>query len=159
MEQVSMFSKGGKINVKNHFPHKFFTIIIPLIAWIGCSGNINNQESRAIITVLISADLNGQPLQNTEWVPESSISSNGRFVAFESEGNMAPNIPPGNNLLDYEIYVRDTWTKTNVCASVDPNGKKAYTSGASGFKANPSISEDGRYVTFESAHSSIVLHP
>jgi len=79
---------------------------------------------------------------------DPSISANGRFVAFASE---ASNLVPGDTNASDDIFVRDLSTNTTTRVSV---------SGASnpgnGDSSNPSISADGRFVTFSSKASNLV---
>jgi Tol biopolymer transport system component len=76
------------------------------------------------------------------------VSSNGRFVAFESESaDLTPN--DFNNLTD--VFVRDIVAGTTVRAS------EAFGGGdASDPCSSPSISDDGRYVAFQSVASNLV---
>ncbi|MBI5364785.1 MAG: PD40 domain-containing protein [Planctomycetes bacterium] len=78
-----------------------------------------------------------------------SVSADGRYIAFEST---ASNLVPGdlNNVAD--IFVHDTWTHQTTAVSVTPAGVTGnltcrYTS----------ISNDGRYVAFQSSASNLVL--
>ena len=79
---------------------------------------------------------------------DPSISANGRFVAFASE---ASNLVPGDTNASDDIFLRDLSTNTTTRVSV---------SGASnpgnGDSSNPSISADGRFVTFSSKASNLV---
>jgi len=72
-----------------------------------------------------------------------SISADGRFIAFESS---ATNLVPGDtNGLD-DIFVRDRQTGSTERVSVDSAGTQA----SNGDSWSPSISADGRFVTFTS---------
>ena len=77
----------------------------------------------------------------------SSMSSDGRFVAFSSQAsNLSPDDPGTNN----DVFVRDLHTSTTTLVS--------RTTGAAGVKGNgdwPSISADGRFVAFESEASNL----
>jgi tricorn protease-like protein len=79
-----------------------------------------------------------------------SISSDGRFVAFES---LATNLVADdtNGLADIFVHDRTTGATTRVSV-VDSSGAQA-TGGAS---SNPSISPDGRFVAFESLATNLV---
>ena len=72
----------------------------------------------------------------------SAISSDGRYVAFESDAGI---VMPDANTTDGDIYVRDMVGNSSTRVSVS-------TAGAQGLGASsaPSISDDGRYVAFES---------
>ncbi len=80
---------------------------------------------------------------------ESTISADGRYVAFSSD---SPNLDPDDGDFTPDIYVRDL--RTNETALV------SRASGASGAKSNagsfsPSISGDGRYVAFSSRATNL----
>lgn len=71
---------------------------------------------------------------------DPAVSANGRYVAFVSlAANLAPGSAPGDPA---SIFVRDTVDETTVRidAGATPNGTSA----------GPDISDDGRYVVFES---------
>ncbi|MET0499748.1 MAG: malectin domain-containing carbohydrate-binding protein [Steroidobacteraceae bacterium] len=79
---------------------------------------------------------------------QSSISADGRFVAFTSQ---ATNLVSGdsNNVVD--IFVRDRQLGTTERVSVTTYGVQA-----NGSSLNPSISADGMYVAFESQATNLV---
>ena len=79
---------------------------------------------------------------------ESSISPDGRFVAFQSE---ATNLVGGDTNGLRDIFVRDRQTGTTTRVSVSSAGAQA---NAASFR--PSISADGRWVAFESNASNLV---
>jgi Tol biopolymer transport system component len=78
----------------------------------------------------------------------SSISADGRFVAFHSD---ASNIVPGDTNGKRDIFVRDTLTNTTTRVSFDSAGNQANSE-----SYYPSISADGRFVAFLSNASNIV---
>jgi subtilisin family serine protease len=77
-----------------------------------------------------------------------SISSDGRYVAFES---LANNLVVGDNNTHEDIFVRDRWantlTRVNVSSSSAEADEPSYA---------PSLSADGRYVAFESYATNLV---
>jgi len=77
-----------------------------------------------------------------------SISSNGRFVAFNSN---ASNLVPedGNGMTD--VFVHDRKKGRTMRVSVDSAGAEG-----NGFSQNPSISSNGRFVAFDSKASNLV---
>ena len=77
-----------------------------------------------------------------------SISADGRFVAFQS---YATNIVPGDTNNQSDIFVRDLSTNTTTLVSVSSSGDRG-----NGRSALPSISADGRFVTFESDATNLV---
>jgi Tol biopolymer transport system component len=97
-------------------------------------------------TVLVSLDSTGAQTNNGSGTP--TVSSDGRYVAFESD---ATNLVAGdtNNLGD--IFVKDMQTGTVSIATVDSSGLQA--NGVSSFA---SISGDGRYVVFNSEANNLV---
>src|SRR4028119_15959 len=78
----------------------------------------------------------------------SSISADGRFVAFSSG---ASNLVPGDTNNTGDIFVRDRLTNTTTLVSVDSAGNQANSD-----SDNPSISADGRFVAFDSFASNLV---
>ena len=77
-----------------------------------------------------------------------SISGDGRFVAFVSDAsNLVPNDTNNSN----DIFVYDKQTRHIERVSITNDGHQAY-----GSSYHPSISNDGRFVTFESWASNLV---
>ncbi len=79
---------------------------------------------------------------------DASISADGRFVAFES---YATNLIPGDTNGKNDIFVYDRDTDTIEMVSVSNEGIQGLVT-----SDNPSISGDGRYVSFDSAASNLV---
>jgi Tol biopolymer transport system component len=77
-----------------------------------------------------------------------SISSDGRFVAFESE---ASDLVPNDTNNTRDAFVRDLWMGSTERVSIDSSGAQA---SAGSFR--PSISSDGRFVAFTSDASNLV---
>ena len=78
----------------------------------------------------------------------ASISGDGRFVAFESE---ATNLVIGDTNGKTDVFVRDTLTSQTFRVSVASNGSQGNEN-----SEFPSISANGRFVTFESFSSNLV---
>jgi Tol biopolymer transport system component len=77
----------------------------------------------------------------------SSISANGRFVAFDSlASNLVPETTGGT-----DVFVRDRWTRTTHRVSVSSSGAEG-----NGQSFQPSISADGRFVAFTSEATNLV---
>jgi Tol biopolymer transport system component len=77
-----------------------------------------------------------------------SISSDGRYIAFESQSS---NLVYGDNNGDWDVFIRDRLASSTYLVSVGPGG----------FSANlgsyyPSMSPDGRYVAFHAWASNLV---
>lgn len=77
-----------------------------------------------------------------------SISSDGRFVAFES---LASNLVAGDTNAAFDVFLKDLQTGAITRVSVDSAGAQA--GGPSG---GASISADGRFVSFQSAAANLV---
>jgi Tol biopolymer transport system component len=73
---------------------------------------------------------------------DASISGDGRYVAFHS---LASDLVPGDGNGLGDVFVRDLQANTTTRASVDSTGGDA--DHVSSF---PSLSDDGRYVAFQS---------
>jgi len=78
----------------------------------------------------------------------SSISSGGRFVAFES---VASNLVSGDGNGQADVFVRDRQTGRTLRASVSSAGAEG-----NGGSARPSISDNGRYVAFVFGGNNLV---
>ena len=88
----------------------------------------------------------------------SSISADGRYVAFASD---ATNLVAGDTNGERDIFVRDLQSGTTERVSVGAGGVQSDNqSDGPGFRGGitfgPSISGDGRYVTFDSIASNLV---
>jgi len=77
----------------------------------------------------------------------SSISADGRYIAFQSVANLGTDSGVGS-----DIFLRDTQTNTTTLVSRDTGVAGAIGDGSSG---RPSISADGRYVAFSSDADNI----
>ncbi|NMB78152.1 MAG: PGF-pre-PGF domain-containing protein [Methanomicrobiales archaeon] len=77
-----------------------------------------------------------------------SISADGRYVVFTSE---ATNLVPGDTNLMKDIFVHDRTTGTTSRISVSSAGAEA-----DGYSHLPTISSDGRYVSFTSDATTLV---
>jgi Tol biopolymer transport system component len=107
----------------------------------------------------ISIASNGTRSNGRSGVLGSSISGDGRFIAFESEAN---NLVPGDtNTLSgglfggrvrvFDIFVRDVQTGQTRRVSVASDGSQA-----NNHSDSPRISNDGRFVAFASTASNLV---
>jgi len=100
----------------------------------------------------VSVDSNGNQGNNLSFSP--SISSNGRYVAYQS---YSTNLVRGDNNTFSDIFVFDTVTKKTSRVSVDSQGNPAYALTYTPFgSASPAISGDGKYVTYESYATNLV---
>lgn len=79
-----------------------------------------------------------------------AISADGRYVAFDSE---AGNLSAADTGTDFDVYVRDTATDTTTLVS-----RQSAADGGlqgTGESQRPSISADGRYLSFESSADNL----
>jgi Tol biopolymer transport system component len=79
-----------------------------------------------------------------------AISADGRFIAFASN---AFNLVPNDTNKQDDIFVRDTLTGTTEIVSTDSQGNLTQAIGSS---TEPDISDDGRYVVFQSISKNLV---
>jgi len=89
------------------------------------------------VTERVSVDSSGAQADGSSGFP--SISADGRYVAFDSSSS---NLVGGDTNSSYDVFVRDRESGTTERASVSSAGAE----GGGGIR--PSISADGRYVTF-----------
>ena len=86
----------------------------------------------------------------------TSISADGRYVAFTSAaldllaGRPLPERSPSGNMT-LQVFLRDRLRKKTVLVSVGYDGRPA-----NGTTARPTVSDDGRFVAFESPATNIV---
>jgi Tol biopolymer transport system component len=94
----------------------------------------------------VSVDSTGGPV---EWdCYDAAISADGRCVAFSSQSLLLTGGPFTNFR---QIVVRDRQTGTNTMVSLATDGKPG-----NGNSFHPSLSDDGRYVAFESEATNLV---
>ena len=86
--------------------------------------------------------------QSNEGSGHTFISSDGRYVAFSSG---ASNLVPNDNNGEGDIFVHDRITGTTTLISVASDGTQG-----NGICWHPCISDDGRYVAFDSWASNLV---
>ncbi|MFI1866111.1 RICIN domain-containing protein [Streptomyces jumonjinensis] len=98
------------------------------------------------VTERVSVSSTGAPGNAPSTGP--SISADGRYIAFTSKAsNLAGDDPNGT----YDIFVRDRQTGITELTSRSATGQIG-----NGASTGPSISADGRYLTFRSAASNLV---
>jgi LPXTG-site transpeptidase (sortase) family protein len=97
-------------------------------------------------TVMASVASNGTQSNGISGDP--SISSDGTYVAFSSDGT---NLVPGDTNNETDIFVRDMVNGTTTRVSVSSEGNQG-----DDYSISPSISPDGRYIAFESNARNLV---
>jgi putative cell wall-binding protein/Tol biopolymer transport system component len=97
-------------------------------------------------TTRVSVSTNGT--ETNGWSYDGAISDDGRLVVFTSEATSLVAVDT-NGVSD--VFVRDMVAGTTTRASVDSSGTQG-----NGDSQQPAISDDGRYVAFESLATSLV---
>lgn len=114
---------------------------------------VHNRLTGETLRVNVASDGSEAQGAGGSFIP-SSISADGRYVAFEST---APNLVSGDANGAADIFVRDvtarTTTRVNVASTVPPLPALE----AIGHSSRPSLSDDGRYVAFESNAPNLVI--
>ena len=118
------------------------------------NGDTNNQpdlflkdkNSGAIQRINVSSS--GQEANADTDVSSNSISSNGRYAVFSS---VASNLFSGDNNNAYDVFLRDLQQETTELISV--NSSNGVANGSSVASA---VSDDGRYVVFQSTATDLV---
>ncbi len=106
------------------------------------------RDLTAGVTRLVSVQPSGRGGGNGNSI-EPVVSSNGLFVAFQTEaGNLAGTDTNGAS----DVLLRDVMAGTTTLVSVNSAG----TASGNGPSSNPQLSADGRYVVFESLASDLV---
>jgi hypothetical protein len=105
---------------------------------------VHDRQTGAVTRASVASD--GTQANNTS--RSASISGDGRFVAFHS---FATNLVPPDTNPDFDIFVHDQQTGTTSLANVASDGTQANSS-----SVRPSISGDGRFVSFDSTASNLV---
>jgi Tol biopolymer transport system component len=97
---------------------------------------------------VVRVSVNSSGMEGNDWSGEPQISANGRFVAFSS---VAGNLVPGDSNGKEDVFVHDTLTGETRRVSVASSGTQGNE-----YSRDPSISADGRYVSFSSFASNLV---
>ena len=97
----------------------------------------------------ISAIPDGAGANANSIVIRNALSNNGFRVAFYSE---ADNLVPNDNNNFEDIFLYDRQTRTIIRVSVNTAGQEG-----NGRSFIPAVSQDGRYVTYTSEATNLVL--
>jgi len=120
-----------------------------LIAFLILSGVVLPVEGNSLVTgttEVVSVASDGR--QGDCFSQYPSISSDGRYVAFES---CSSNLVEDDTNSEYDVFLHDRLTGETIIVSVASDG--AHGNGWSGY---PSISSDGRHVVFLSSSDNLV---
>ncbi|MGV7222897.1 MAG: hypothetical protein ACQ9MH_15380 [Nitrospinales bacterium] len=155
-EQVSINSSGQKGNGTSYLLS--MSSDGRYVAFSSNSTNFVNQANNSFNLFLrdrqedtlecVSIDSNGSIGNGDSWVYPTSMSSDGRYIAFESTSS---NLVAGDTNNAGDIFVHDRLTGQTSRVSLDSNGLQA-----NGRSYEPSLTPDGRYVTFVSYASNLV---
>jgi Tol biopolymer transport system component len=153
--RVSVDSSGVQANNNSHFSSISADgryIVFMSYATNLVSGDTNGMEDVFVhdrqtgMTRRVSVDSNGAQADSSSY--ESSISADGRYIAFAS---YATNLVSGDTNGVWDIFVHDRQTGMTRRVSVDSNGAQADST-----SNDPSISADGRYIAFFSLATNLV---
>lgn len=125
-------------------------VVLALVAGLAPFDAIPSpQTARAAgpLTLRISTDESGAEGNGPSEAPR--ISGTGRYIVFAS---LASNLVPGDTNGEYDIFLRDRTDGTITLVSVPQAGGQS-----NGFSYYPAVSDDGRYVAFESSATNLVV--
>ena len=111
------------------------------------TGDVFVHDRQTGATTRVSVDSAGGQGNNESGNGGLDISGDGRFVAFES---VASNLIESDTIFE-DVFVHDRLTGATTRVSVDSAGRQA-----DHVSTHPSISDDGRFVAFESLASNLV---
>jgi Tol biopolymer transport system component len=130
-----------------------------IVAFVSTAGNLargaSSQHANVYVhllsgrVVLASGGLGGAVANGAASQP--AISGDGRFVVFTST---ASNLVAGDRSRRSEVYIHDLKTGKTALVSASRSGGVA-----NGWASNPSVSETGRFVSFDSAATDLEGSP
>ena len=123
------------------------SVFIASVILVSCGGGGGGGGSTPLAPISLLS-VNGANSEGNLSSSISDISSNGRYVAFQSA---AENLVAGDSNAKTDIFLRDTDTGINSRVSVSAAGTEG-----NDHSYNAAISDDGRYVAFESRASNLV---
>ena len=128
------------------------TAIVAALLPIGATGDAaDREESRGVTCdepVTRRVSVSDDEDESTRHSSMPSISGDGRFVAFASK---APNLVPGDDNHQFDVFVRDRLDGTTELVSASTSGEIG-----NGASLLPAISRNGRFVAFNSEASNFV---
>jgi Tol biopolymer transport system component len=98
------------------------------------------------ITTRVSIATDGTESNGSSYSPVTSV--DGRYIAYYSG---ASNLTAGDTNGEYDVFVYDTNTSVTTMVSVATDGTVS-----NGSSSGPSISPDGKHITFESNATNLV---
>lgn len=118
-------------------------LLFVIVASLGLAGAATTGS-----TERVSVDSSGAEAADGSY--ESAITPDGRFVVFSSAAN---SLVAGDTNGVSDIFIRDRQANTTERVSVDSAGGQANGNGS----YSPSITTDGRFVTFSSGASNLIV--
>jgi hypothetical protein len=154
-ERASVTSAAGQAHGDSYYPSlsgdgRF--VAFESLAFDIVTGDLNGlidifvRDRVAGTNALVSVSTGGVQSNGTSYA--ASISADGRFIAFHSDGT---NLVTGDNNGVRDIFVRDRVNGTTLRMSTDASGVEG-----NGASESPSISGDGRFVAFNSVSTNLV---
>lgn len=104
-------------------------------------------------TERVNADSAGNEAKGEFFTFGADISSDGRYVAFDS---FASNLVPGDTNGNWDVFIRDRQSGTTQRVSVDSAGNQVSCPMWPECSTGPAISGDGRFVAFGSLAANLV---
>ena len=155
-ERVSVSSTGVEGNGNSEF--SAVSANGRYVVFNSNASNLVQDDTNGVMDIFVHDRQTGETTRVTASVPDGTqanflsgvpaISSNGRYIAFSS---YASNLDPNCLYNHTDVFLHDRQTGTTTCITKAYNGSPS--NGASG---GPSLSEDGRLVSFSSASSNLV---
>lgn len=112
------------------------------------SSQLVMRDLRSGSTSIVSSSTDGVIADQSADATRNGVSGDGRYVVFWSN---ATNLVPGDTNGAWDVLVKDTRTGRTARVSVAGDGGQA-----NGNSLDASISDDGRYLTFDSAATNLV---
>lgn len=103
-------------------------------------------DRETALTLRVSVGRGGAQANGGSFTPE--VSADGRIVVFES---LATNLVPDDTNRQRDVFVHDRQERTTTRVSVDDKGNQA-----DNFSQAAHLSEDGRFIVFESLAANLV---
>jgi len=135
--------------MKKRYPLRISLLFIPILLFTlsGCGGG-DSTSATAALAILRASVAGSVEANNNSQAP--AISGNGQFIAFVSDAaNLLLSASDTNGFSD--IYVHDKSNRRNTRVSVATGGTQADNN-----SLTPSISNDGRFITFASDATNLI---
>jgi archaellum component FlaF (FlaF/FlaG flagellin family) len=154
-ERVSVRSNAAQGNSGSHSPS--ISSGGRFVAFVSTASNLVPGDTNGVDDVFVRdlvagtterVSLRTNGTQGNSSTTQTSISANGRWVAFSS---FATNLVPGDTNGHFDVFIHDRQTGTTELVSVRSNEAQADAPSTS-----PSVSRDGELVAFQSTATNLV---